>query len=180
MDKIVDIKNIERIIEGLLFAAGEKVSLNKISEVLQKEKSVTKTILGNMMFHYNNSSRGIMIREINGGYQMCTRPEVYEDIKVAFSPKQKGGISQAAFETLSIIAYNGPVTKPKIEYIRGVNSDSALTKLQERGLVDEVGRLDTPGRPTTYDVTDEFFRQFGFASKKDLPVLEMEDIIGGD
>jgi segregation and condensation protein B len=174
---IIDIKKIESIIEGLLFAAGERVTLEKIAKVLDIEKSTTKTIIRNMMYHYNNSSRGIMIREINNGYQLCTKPEVYDFIKLAFEPKQKQGISQAAYETLAIIAYNGPVTKLKIEQLRGVNSDSAVAKLMERNLIKETGRLDSPGKPLTFDVSEEFFRQFGFNSKADLPVLEMSEVL---
>jgi segregation and condensation protein B len=177
MDKVMDLKKIESIVEALLFAAGDKVPLVKIASVLGRDKKETLTILNHMIYQYNHSARGIMIIEVNGGYQMCTKPEIYEDIKNAFEPKAKQGLSQAAFETLSIIAYHGPVTKPKMEQIRGVNCDSAITKLLERGLVVEGERLETPGRPLTYDVTDAFFRQFGFSSKADLPSLEMEEIL---
>ena len=177
MDNVIDVKKIEGIIEALLFASGNKVSLDTIAKVISRDKSVTKKIVNNMIYQYENSARGVFIRQIDGGFQMCTKPEAYEYIKEAFEPKQKQGLSQAAFETLSIVAYNGPVTKPKIEDIRGVNSDSALKKLQERGLVDEVGQLDTPGRPSTFDVTDEFYRQFGFSSKADLPVLEIDEVL---
>lgn len=175
--KNIDIKKIESIIEGLLFAAGDRVSLDKITRVLDLEKSTTRTIICNMIYHYNNSARGIMIREINNGYQMCTKPEIYDFIKTAFEPKQKHGISQAAYETLSIIAYNGPITKNKIEQLRGVNSDSAVAKLVEKNLVKDVGRLDTPGKPLVFDVSEDFYRQFGFNSKADLPVLEMTEVM---
>ena len=176
-EKNLDIKKLESVIEGLLFAAGDRVSLDRISKILELDKAMAKSIISNMIYHYNNSTRGIMIREINKGYQLCTKPDVYEYIKAAFEPKQKQGISQAAFETLSIIAYHGPITKAKIEQLRGVSSDSAVAKLIDRNLVREVGRLDAPGKPLTFDVSEEFYRQFGFSSKADLPVLEMNDLI---
>lgn len=175
MDKVVDVKKIEGIIEALLFASGDKVYLDTISKIISKDKSIAKKIINNMIYQYESSARGITIRQIDEYYQMCTKPEVYDNIKDAFEPKTKQTLSQASFETLSIVAYNGPVTKLKIEEIRGVNSDSALKKLEERELVREVGRLNTPGKPSTFDVTDEFYRQFGFRSKADLPVLEMKD-----
>jgi segregation and condensation protein B len=172
-----DTKQIESIIEGLLFACGERVSLDKLSKILNLEKQKAKTIITNMTYHYNNSSRGIMIREINNGYQLCTKPEIYEFIKVAFEPKKNQGLSSASYETLSIIAYNGPITKSKIEKIRGVNSDNAVSKLLERSLIKEAGCLDAPGKPILYDVSEEFFRKFGISSKAGLPSLEVSEIV---
>lgn len=92
------------------------------------------------------------------------------------NPKQKSGLSQAAFETLAIIAFNRPITKAKIEQIRGVNSDSAIAKLLERNLIREAGRLDAPGKPILYETTEEFFRSFGYKSDSDLPIFEMNEI----
>ena len=172
----MDIKEMESIIEGLLFAAGDALPLEKLSEILEMDKKALKLVLGNMIINFQNSRRGIMIREIDNAYQLCTRMEHNEYIKKLFEPRQRQGLSQAAFETLAIIAYNKPITKAKIEQIRGVNSDSAITRLQERNLVREAGRMDTPGKPMLFETTDEFLRSFGFGSLKDLPVLEMNDI----
>jgi segregation and condensation protein B len=92
-------------------------------------------------------------------------------------PRQKQALSQAAFETLSIIAYNQPVTRTRIEMIRGVNSDSAVSRLLERNLIREAGRMDTPGKPMLYETTEEFLRSFGFKSTRDLPVIELEAML---
>ncbi|MCX8130200.1 MAG: SMC-Scp complex subunit ScpB [Clostridia bacterium] len=172
----MEIKEIEAVIEGLLFAAGDTVSLEKIAEAIEVDKKTTRLILSNMTVNYHNSKRGIMLREINGGYQLCTRPEHHEYIKRLFEPRQKQGLSQAAFETLAIIAYNKHITRAKIEQIRGVNSDSAITRLLERNLIKEAGRLDAPGKPMVYEATEEFFRSFGFSSYSDLPLLEMNEL----
>lgn len=171
-----DIKEIEAIIEGLLFAAGDAVSIERISEILEIDKKTTRLILSNMAISYQNSKRGIMLREINNAYQLCTRQEHYEYIKRLFEPRQKQGLSQAAFETLAIVAYNKPITRARIEQIRGVNSDSAVTRLLERNLIKEAGRMDAPGKPILYETTDEFLRSFGFKSLADLPRLEMNEL----
>lgn len=171
----MEIKELESIVEGLLFASGDPVSLEKLSEILELDRKTTRLILNNMSVNYQNSKRGILLREIDGSYQLCTRFEHYEYIRKLFEPRQKQALSQAAFETLAIIAYNQPVTRAKIEQIRGVNSDSALVRLVERNLVREAGRLDSPGKPMLYETTEEFLRSFGFKSPADLPVIEMGD-----
>lgn len=173
----MEIRNIEAVIEALLFAAGDAIPVERMSEILEIDKKTLKIIMGNMISNYKHSSRGIIIREINNSYLLCTRPEYFDYVKLFNEPRQKQALSQAAFETLSIIAYNQPITKAKIEQIRGVNSDSALTRLVERNLIKDAGRLDTPGKPILYETTDEFLRSFGFRSIADLPVLDMNDII---
>lgn len=172
----MDIKEIEALVEGLLFASGDALSLEKLSEILEIDKKTTKLILNNMVAGCQNSKRGIMLREINGKYQLCTRPEHCDYIKKLFEPRQRQGLSAAAFETLAIIAYNQPITRAKVEQIRGVNSDSAIARLLERNLIREAGRLDAPGKPVLYDTTEEFLRSFGFKSLSDMPRLEMNEI----
>ncbi|MGE5612976.1 MAG: SMC-Scp complex subunit ScpB [Bacillota bacterium] len=172
----MEIKEIEAIIEGVLFAAGDPVSLDKLSEILGLDKKTTRLILNNMAASMLNSKRGLMIREIDGSFQLCTKPEHYEYIRKLAEPRQKQALSQAAYETLAIIAYNQPVTRARIEMIRGVNSDSAITRLIERNLVKEAGRLDAPGRPLLYETTEEFLRSFGFKSLRDLPIIELDNL----
>lgn len=172
----MEIREIEAVIEGLLFAAGDLMPLDKISEIIEVDKKTTRLILNNMVVNFQSSKRGIILREINNGYQLCTRPEHHEYIKRLFEPRQKQGLSQAAFETLAIIAYNKPITKAKIEQIRGVNSDSAVTRLLERNLIKEAGRMDSPGKPVLYETSEEFLRSFGFKSLADLPRLEMNEL----
>lgn len=172
----MEIKDIEAIIEGVLFAAGDAVTLDRLAEVIEVDKKTTKSILGNMIINYQNSVRGIMIREINNSYQLCTKAEYYEYIKKMYEPRQKQGLSQAAFETLAIIAYKQPITRARIEQIRGVNSDSAVTRLLDRNLIREAGRLEMPGRPVIYETTDEFLKSFGFKGISDLPIIQMNDL----
>lgn len=170
------ITDTEIIIEALLFASGDPVSLEKISEITGHDKKTTKVIMTNLIYKYRNASRGIMVRQIGDGYQLCTKPELDEFIQKLGTVRRKQGLTPAAYETLSIIAYNQPVTRSYIEQIRGVNCDSVLLKLVERNLVAEAGRDDTPGKPKLYETTEEFLRVFGFSSIKDLPPLEMNDV----
>ncbi len=170
----MDIKEIEAVIEGLLFAAGDPLPLEKMADILELDRKTTRLILSNMAVTLQNSKRGIMLRELGACYQLCTRPEHAEYIQRLVEPRQKQALSQAAFETLSIVAYNQPVTRAKIEMIRGVNSDSAILRLVERNLIKEAGRLDSPGKPMIYETTEEFLRSFGFKSTNDLPIIGLE------
>lgn len=159
------------IIESLLFASGEPVSLDKISSVLEIEKNIVKKIIEDMKEYYRDMKRGIMIREINGNYQLYSKLEYGEYVKKLFQTPVKHSLSQAAYETLAIIAYNKPIAKAEIDSIRGVNSESAIAKLIERGLIREAGRMDMPGKPILYETTEEFLRCFGLSSYDDLPPL---------
>lgn len=172
----MEFNEIEAVVEGLLFAAGDRLSLDKISQVLQIDKKTVRKIIYKMMDDYRSSNRGIIIREIDNGYQLCTRFELYDYISRLFEPRQRQGLSQAAYETLAIVAYNSPVTRARIEKIRGVNSDSAIERLIERNLIREAGRLDAPGKPLIYETTEEFLRSFGFRSKADLPVIDADQM----
>ncbi|MDP4093159.1 MAG: SMC-Scp complex subunit ScpB [Bacillota bacterium] len=169
----MEITEIEAIVEGLLFAAGDMLTLEKISDIIGIDKKTLKSIINNMIVQHQNINRGIVIREIDNGYQLCTKIEHAEYIKKLFEPRQKQGLSQAAFETLAIIAYNQPITRAKIEQIRGVSSDSSVTKLIERNLIKEAGRLDCPGKPILYEVTEEFLRCFGLKSVGDIKGIEL-------
>lgn len=168
------ISELEGIIEGLLFVSGDPLSLEKIGDILELSKKDARLLMNSIVERINNTNRGIIIREINNAYQLSTRPEHYEYISRLHNIRQKQSLSQAAFETLSIIAYNAPVTRAKIESIRGVNSDSSITTLLERNLIKEAGRMDTPGKPILYETTEEFLRCFGFKSIKDMPLLEID------
>ncbi len=169
----MDIREIETIIEAMLFAAGGPVSLEKISDILELDKKTCRSIADNMIVKFQESGRGITIREIGKGYQMCSKAECFDYVRKLFSIRQKQGLSQAAFETLAIIAYNQPVTRAKIEALRGVNSDSALSKLIDCSLVIEGGRMEAPGRPVLYKTTENFLRSFGYKTLSDLPSIEM-------
>lgn len=168
----------EAAIEAILFSAGESVEVTKIARALGYSTEVTVRILRAMMHKYEAQDRGIKIIELNQAFQMCTKQEYYEYlVELALQP-QKAVLSEVMLETLSIIAYKQPVTKSEIEKIRGVKCDHAINKLIEYGLVQELGRLDAPGRPILLGTTEEFLRNFGVESTEDLPVIspvKMED-----
>lgn len=165
-------QELEVIIEAMLFAAGDPVPIETLSEVLGTDKKTIISVVENMMERFGEQDKGIQIREINGGYQLCSNPRYFQYVKKLFEPRQKQGLSQAALEALAIIAYNQPVTKLGVERIRGVNSDSSINSLVERNLVMEAGRMDAPGKPILYETTEEFLRCFGYKSIADLPEPE--------
>ncbi len=172
----MEISTIESIIESLIFSYGDALSLEKICEILELDKKTARNLMKNFMDSYNRANKGIIIREINDKYQMCSNPQYFDYVSKLYQIRQKQALSQAAYEVLSIIAYNQPITKAKIEQIRGVNSDSAVTRLLERNLVKEAGKLEAPGRPRLYETTDEFLKCFGFKSIRDLPMLDIQDL----
>lgn len=164
-------KNYQAIIEAILFTMGEAVELERIAEAIELDKKTTKDLLEGMMEEYKDDKIGISLIELDGSYQLCTKPEMYEYlIKIAKQPKKRV-LTDVLLETLSIIAYKQPVTRTEIEKIRGVSCDHAVNKLIEYNLVKELGRLDAPGRPLLFGTTEEFLRSFGVHSIDDLPVL---------
>jgi segregation and condensation protein B len=169
----MDIRELESIVEAILFASGDPVKLSSIAEALEIDKKTAKSIMNNMIVKFKDSGRGIMIRQIEDGYQLCSKPAYFDYIRKVIAPRQKQQLSQAAYETLSIVAYNQPVTRAKIEDLRGVNSDSAIARLLERNLIAEAGRLDAPGRPILYKTTEEFLRCFGLSSISELPEISL-------
>lgn len=169
-------QNYEAQIEAILFTMGESVEISKIAKALDISNAEVKKIVKKMQEDLSQSSRGIRIIELEDAYQMCTKPEMYEAlIKVAKQPKRQV-LTDVMMETLSIIAYKQPVTKAEIEKIRGVKSDFAVNKLVEYELVEEIGRLDTPGRPLIFGTTEEFLRRFGVESSDTLPVIDADMI----
>ena len=172
----MDNQNYKAIIESILFTMGESVELSKISAAIELDREKTKQLLDELIEDYANAERGITIMELDGSYQMCTKPEMYEYlIRIAKQPKHRA-LTDVLLETLSIIAYKQPITRIEVERIRGVNSDHAVNRLIESGLVAEVGRMDAPGRPLLFGTTEEFLRSFGVKSLEDLPALNQEQI----
>ena len=168
----MEIKKIQGIIESRLFTFGDAVELSKIASAIEHDEATTRKIIHNMMDAYEAEERGIKILELGDSFQMCTKAETYDYlIKIAKQPK-KVVLTDVQLETLSIVAYRQPVTKLEIEKIRGVNSNHAMNKLVEYGLVEEVGRLDAPGKPILFGTTEEFFRRFGIQSLDELPTVE--------
>jgi segregation and condensation protein B len=171
-----DLREIENILEAVLFAAGDSVPLDKLSEIISQDKKTTESILSNMEMKYKGSPRGIMLRQLDASYQLCTKPQYEEYIIQLGTARKKQGLSQAAYETLAIIAYHQPVTRALVEQIRGVNSDNVIVNLVEKNLIQETGRQDSPGKPKLYGTTEEFLRVFGFSSLRDLPQVDMNEI----
>ena len=176
MEEDMEIEKLQGIIEAILFTMGDSVELGKIAVAIEHDEDTTKKIIHNMMDRYEQENRGIRIIELGDSFQMCTKKEVYEYlIRIAKQPK-KYVLTDVLLETLSIIAYKQPVTKLEIEKIRGVKSDHAVNKLVEYGLVEEVGRMDAPGRPLLFGTTEEFLRRFSVQSLDELPVINPEQV----
>lgn len=163
-------------IEGILFAAGEPVKTAKLAAVLEIETGAVEEAVKLLKYEYDTEERGLMIIDIDEGYQICSRPEYYNYIQVILGEQRRQALSNAAMEALAIIAYKQPVTRGQVEYIRGVNSDSAVNRLAERGLIEECGHLDAPGRPILYRTTQNFLRCFGLSTPKDLPELDLSKL----
>lgn len=167
----MEIEQIKSIIESILFAAGRAIKITEFMSVLELGKDEIMHIMENLINEYKAKDRGIEIIKINDGFQMCTKKENYEYLYQIFDKRSKPNLSNAALETLSIIAYNPKITRAEIENIRGVNSDGTIYKLMEYGLIESAGKLDVPGRPTAYRTTDNFLKTFGFTSLEELPEL---------
>lgn len=170
------IKQMEGIIESILFTMGDSVEVGKIAKAIEQDVDTTRKLIHRMMDKYESEDRGVRIIELEGSFQMCTKKETYEYlIRVATQPK-KHALTDILLETLSIIAYKQPVTKLEIEKIRGVKSDHAVNKLVEYNLVCERGRLDAPGKPILFGTTEEFLRRFSIPSLDDLPSPNPEQV----
>lgn len=168
----MEIREIQAIIESLLFAAGEPVELDRLADIVDVDKRSLRDIIKNMMDSYNYERRGIHIIRMEDSYQMCTRSEYHDYVAALAQPRRKMQLSNAAIEVLSIVAYKQPVTRATIENIRGVNCDYIVNRLIERGFVCEVGRLDAPGKPILFGTTKHFLRIFGIQELSELPEFE--------
>lgn len=167
----MEIEKAKSIIEAMLFAAGREVKKEEIMSILEIGAEDLEKIVCSLHDEYVNQNRGIDIIKVNDCYQLTTKKEYYDYIYPLFDNRTKPTISTAAMETLSIIAYNPKITRAQIEAIRGVNTDGTIYKLLEFGLIEDVGKLDIPGRPTGYKTTNEFLKMFGISSLEELPEL---------
>lgn len=171
LTRIMEQENIKGIIEAILFAAGKEVSSKELSLALEKSKDEIEENIYKMNLEYNDNDRGIEIIKTGDNYQLATRKEYYEYVYKIIDKRNKPKLSNAAIETLSIIAYNPRISRAEIENIRGVNVDGTMYKLLEYGLIEEAGKLDLPGKPMSYKTTNEFLKMFGYSSLDDLPEL---------
>lgn len=165
----MEIEKIKAIIEAILFSAGRIVTQEELILALELNKEQIEPIIKQMQEEYKN--RGIELIKVENGYQLCSKKEYYEYIYPILDKRAKPNLSTAALETLSIIAYNQRATRAEIEAIRGVNSDGTIYKLLEYGLIEDAGKADLPGKPTTYKTTSEFLKMFGYESLEKLPEL---------
>ena len=164
---------IKSAIEAMLFVSGEPLPARELISNLEVDNKLVLEIINEMIEEYKKEDRGIRLIEINGGYQLVTKEENSDYIQKLLKKNRKHSLSQASIESLAIIAYKQPITRIDIDEIRGVKSESALQRLVERNLIREVGRLEVPGRPILYGTTDEFLRQFGLKTLKELPSLDL-------
>lgn len=162
-------KDRKSALEAILFTTGKAEKISDLAKALECDRDVVEQTIRDLSLQYETEGRGIRIIELEDAWQMCTNPDWYDVlIRLELQPK-KPKLTEVQLETLSVIAYRQPVTKAEIERIRGVNSDHAVNKLVEYGLVRELGRAKLPGRPILFGTTEEFLRAFGVSSKDDLP-----------
>ena len=162
-------------IEAILFVAGDAVEIRDLARAMETdEKSVLK-ILGEMESEYDYQQRGFMLKRFGNKVQLATRPLYADDVVRLLQPVQKQSVSQAAMETLAVIAYKQPVTRAEIEAVRGVKCDYSIQSLLNKGLIQTVGRRETIGRPMLFGTTDEFLSRFGIRSLEELPELPEQE-----
>lgn len=176
--------NILSALEAMLFAAGDPVEVAKLAEVLELDIETVTKMLGHLSAMYDERNSGLMLIKIENKYQLCTREAYSESVRNLLEIKKNAPLSNAAFEVLAIVAYNKTVTRSFIEQVRGVDCSGSIASLVQKGLIEEKGRLDLPGRPLIYGTTDRFLRCFSLNSLEDLPDLpkteEVEKISGND
>ena len=167
----MEISQLKATIEAILFAAGRPVTKKEFILNLEISEEKLQSIIASMQEEYKDEKRGIELIQLEDSYQLCSKKELYESIYPVLDKRNKPNLSNAALETLSIIAYNPQITRAEIESIRGVSADACVYKLLEYGLIEEAGKLDLPGKPMSYRTTSEFLRMFGYRSLEQLPEL---------
>ena len=167
----MELKEIESAIEGILFAAGEPVGVERICLALEIDRATADAVCQRLADAYSYERRGIRLLKLDSSYQLCSAPEFAPYIRRAFESRRPARLSQPALEVLAIIAYYQPTTRAYVDQIRGVDSSYTVGLLVERKLIEECGRLQVPGRPRLYRTTKNFLRSFHLTSLEDLPSL---------
>ena len=174
--RVENLKTQESVVESVLFTMGQSVEIRQLAAALESDEETAIQAVERLKEKYDKRKAGMQIVRLDDSYQMCSRTDYYEHlIRVAATPK-KQVLSDVVMETLAIIAYKQPVTKLEIEKIRGVKSDHAVSKLVEYDLVEEVGRMDAPGKPLLFGTTEEFLRRFSVHSLDELPAPNPEQV----
>ncbi len=162
--------NLTALLESVLFVASGPVSMHRLSKALETTTAVVKNLLDSLEVEY--ATRGLRLQWTGNDVQLTTAPESSDVIERFLGLELTTRLSQAALEVLAIVAYMQPITRPQIDQIRGVNSDGSLRTLLSKGLIEEIGRMETPGRPILYGSTPEFLQHFGLTTVAELPELE--------
>lgn len=171
----MDQSKLPCVIEAILFVAGEPVNVADLAHALDMTVSEITPVLDALRDEYDRGQRGLRLNHFGMSVQLATRPDYAPQIERLLQPVQKQSLTQAAMETLSIVAYRQPVTKSEIEAVRGVKCDYSISSLMNKGLIEELGRRETLGRPIEYGTTEKFLSHFGIESLDDLPKLDIPE-----
>ena len=163
--------------EAVLFAAGEPVEIEKFTEVFEVDSETVEKVMDVLADRLSSQNSAVKLVRLDFAYQLCTRKEYVDYIRAVLDLRRKTPLSQAAFEVLAVIAYNQPVTRAYVEQVRGVDCSGVVSTLVVKGLLEEKGRLELPGRPLLYGTTANFLRCFGLNSLKDLPEVSHDDTV---
>ena len=172
--------NLKGRIEAILFVAGEAVGIRDMAKALQIDEKALQEALNEIGSEYDYEQRGFLLKRFGDKVQLATRPLYSDDVLRLLQPVQQQSLSQAAMETLAVVAYKQPVTRAEVEQIRGVKCDYSLQSLMMKGLIQEAGRKDTIGRPILYATTDMFLSHFGIRGLEDLPPLPVDESEAGE
>lgn len=173
--------DLQAAVEAILFAAGEPLEIDRIVEALEVEKEMIESVLVQLQRTLDENCSGICLVKMDNLYQLCTRQDYAQEVRKVLEIKKNAPLSNAAFEVLAVIAYNQPVTKAFIEQVRGVDCSGVIQTLILKGLVEERGRLELPGRPLIYGTTPEFLKCFCVNNLSELPELpDHEDLPKSD
>jgi segregation and condensation protein B len=167
----VELKELEAALEGILFAAGEPVGVERLCLTLDIDRATIDAVAQRLADYYSYERRGLRLLRLDSSYQLCSAPEYAQVIRKTLESRKPARLSQPALEVLAIIAYYQPVTRAYVDQIRGVDSSYTVSLLLERDLIEESGRLAVPGRPILYRTTKNFLRSFGLSSLDELPEL---------
>lgn len=167
----MEIKQYQAALEAILFASGEPVPVSRLAQALDLDEETTVRIAEDWVQDMNTRQGGITALRLEDSYQLCSSRDYAAYVRKAMDIRRNTPLSQAAMEVLAIIAYNQPVSRPFVEQVRGVDCSGVMQSLQQKGLIEEKGRMDLPGRPLLYGTTQNFLRCFGIHSLEQLPPL---------
>lgn len=171
----MEIKEYQAAIEAIVFASGEPVPASRLALALGLDEDTVRRIADDWAQDVNTRAGGVMALKLADGYQLCSSKAYADYVRKAMDIRRNTPLSQAAMEVLAIIAYNQPVTRPFVEQVRGVDCSAVMQGLQQKGLIEEKGRMDLPGRPLLYGTTSNFLRCFGVSSLEQLPPLPQRE-----